>query len=146
MRIRLTRVLLLAGAAGAVVLSSCGGGGGTVQADLAEFSIALDPVSISAGEVTFDTDNVGEFAHELVVVQSDLGATGLPVTADGGVDTSQVEIIGGIPQFDGGASDTLTVDLAASNYVVFCNIVFTPEGGDPVAHYANGMTASFVVE
>ena len=135
-----TRVALLVGLATVLALGSCGGGGGTVEVDLAEFTIALDSGSVSAWEVIFNVANTGEIPHEFVVVRSDLGATGLPATADGAVDASQVEFIGAIATFDGGASESVSLDLATGNYVLLCNLV------DPISHYANGMTTGFVVD
>ena len=53
-------------------------------------------------------------------------------------------MIGRTEILDPGA-ETLTLDLEAGSYALVCNIVFVPEGGDAIAHYAQGMTTAFTV-
>ena len=132
--------------AAALILAACGGGdgGGTTEVQLSEFSVSASPASLSAGEINFNTTNAGGFGHELVVVQSDLAPNALPTTAEGGVDLSQVTVVGSIASFDPGTM-SIILDLDEGNYVLFCNIVFAPPEGDPVLHYANGMSTGFTV-
>ena len=147
-KLRLFMFGVLASAA-ALVLAACGGDeGGTTEVQMGlpnEFEIAATPNSISAGEIIFNTTNAGEFPHEFVVVQTDLAPDALPTLADGGVDEGQVNVVGSIGTFDPGTM-SVTLDLEEGNYVLFCNIVFAPEEGDPVSHYAFGMTTGFTVE
>ena len=126
-------------------LAACGnGGGGTTEVQLTEFGMSASPGSLSAGEITFETTNDGDFPHELVVARTDLAPDALPTTSDGGVDESQITVIGRTEVFEPGAM-SLTLDLDEGNYVIFCNIVFVPGEGDAISHYANGMTAGFTV-
>ena len=47
--------------------------------------------------------------------------------------------------FELASGGTLEASTGAGEYVIFCNIVFVPEDGDPIAHYADGMTTGFTV-
>lgn len=132
--------------AAVLVVAACGnGGGGTTEVQLSEFAVSPSPGSLSAGEITFDATNAGEFPHELVVARSDLAPDALPTAEDGGVDESQVTVIGRIDVFDPGTM-SLALDLDEGAYVLYCNIVFVAEeGADPFSHYASGMTTGFTV-
>ena len=129
-----------------MVFAACGdSGGGDAEVELSEFAVSSSPGSLSAGEINFNTTNAGDFPHELVIARTDLAADALPTDADGGVDESQLDIIGGIQTFEGGATASVAFDLDEGGYVLFCNIVFVPDDGDTISHYANGMTAGFTV-
>lgn len=79
-----------------------GGGGTTVTATETEFHIALSTAKLSAGTVTFRVKNAGQITHAL--------------TVDGpGVDKSTSDI-------SPGDSATLTVNLEAGKYDVFCPV------------------------
>ncbi|MQC17787.1 MAG: hypothetical protein DWG80_01780 [Chloroflexi bacterium] len=108
----------------------------TVTATLSEFVIELGTSSAPAGEITFDAENTGTLAHELVIVRSDLASDALPL--DGAVvDESAIDVIGEIPEFAAGAKDSGTFKLEAGTYIVFCNVA---------GHYQGGMHAAFTVE
>lgn len=123
-----------------------GGGGTTVAVTLQEFAVAANPVSVPAGEVTFEATNSGpEDQHELVVMKTDLAPEALPTNADGSVNEEGegVEAIDEIPEFDVGGTQSLTLDLDAGSYVLICNI-YTAE--EQESHYQEGMRLSFTVE
>lgn len=131
-------VLALAGA-------SCGGGGGTVDVTLQEFSVATDPTSAEAGEMTFEATNDGpDDIHEFVVFRTDLSLTDLPTDENGAVDEAGegLELIGEIEDIEVGETDSVTLNLDAGNYVLICNIW---DEDEQEAHYQEGMRTSFTV-
>ncbi|MEX1253457.1 MAG: hypothetical protein WEE64_03870 [Dehalococcoidia bacterium] len=139
-------------AAGEATATEPAGGtpsGSAVDISLAEFSVTADPTSASAGSVTFSIKNVGGEPHELVVIKTDLEPAKLPVTDDGGVDEAQVEVIGEAEEDELPAPDgqtELTLDLEAGSYALICNLVEEEhEGGEMMAHYAEGMHTAFEV-
>jgi uncharacterized cupredoxin-like copper-binding protein len=67
-----------------------------------EFKIKLDPSSISAGRVSFEVGNDGKLPHDFVI--------------EGNGVKEQT------PTLDAGQSKTLTVDLEAGTYDVYCSI------------------------
>jgi uncharacterized cupredoxin-like copper-binding protein len=67
-----------------------------------EFKIKLDPSSISAGRVSFDVSNDGKIPHDFVI--------------EGNGVKEQT------PTLEAGQSKTLTVDLKAGTYDVYCSI------------------------
>lgn len=120
----------------------------TVEVTLAEWSVSVDTATVPAGEVTFTATNNGpDDAHEVVIVKTDLAPADLPADETGKVDEEGegITFIGEIEEIPVGESDSATFDLAAGNYVLFCNIVDTAH--DPVeAHYVLGMRLAFTVE
>jgi uncharacterized cupredoxin-like copper-binding protein len=127
-------------------MPACGGGGETVDVTLQEFAVGVDPASVSAGEVTFSVTNDGpDDVHEFVVIQTDLGPTELPTDENGAVEETGegMEVIDEIEDMEVGASEDLTVDLDAGNYVLICNIW---DEDEQESHYQEGMRAAFTVE
>lgn len=127
----------------ALVAAACGGGeeaaggGSTVNVKLNDFSIAPDVSSVGAGSVTFVAENAGPSEHELVVLETDLAPDALPV--EGGAveeEASGIEAIGEIEEFEAGAQESATFDLAAGHYVLICNIP---------GHFGKGMAVAFEV-
>lgn len=115
-----------------------------VHVALNEWSVAPEEQSVEAGTVLFEAINEGEDAHELVIVQSD-DADSLPLDEDGIVDEAGLAegaFIGEIEAFPAGEECRGTFELAAGNYVLFCNIY---EASEDENHYANGMVAEFTV-
>jgi uncharacterized cupredoxin-like copper-binding protein len=115
------------------------GTGTPVGAAEKDFSIELDTASTEAGSTTFDVDNAGPSTHEFVVFATDLDPASLPVGDDGNVDEEGegVTHIDEIEDIGSGCSASLTVDLAAGNYVLICNLP---------GHYAAGMHAPLKVK
>lgn len=122
------------------LLPGSAGADSSAAVSLAEFSVASTPATVEAGEVTFTVDNAGGFGHELLVIRTDLDPGALPAT-DGEADESQLEVVGRIDTFAAGESRELTVDLAAGNYALICNIAFPGSTG----HYGRGMFTTFTV-
>jgi uncharacterized cupredoxin-like copper-binding protein len=153
----------------AVVLPACGGDDGdtagtaettpaasdtategtTVAVTLQEFAVAADPASVPSGSITFDVTNTGpDDVHEFVIIQTDLGATELPVDDDGAVleDGEGMTVVDEIEDVAVDDTETLTVDLDAGAYVLICNILQEEPDGTLEAHYAEGMRTGFTVE
>lgn len=129
----------------AFAAASCGGGGGTVDVTLQEFSVATDPTSADAGEMTFEATNDGpDDTHEFVVFQTDLSLTDLPTDENGAVDETGegLELIGEIEDIEVGETDSVTLNLDAGNYVLVCNIW---DEDEQEAHYQEGMRTGFTV-
>ncbi len=129
-----------------VTLGACGGGGGgTVGVTLQEFSIATDSTTIEAGEVVFEATNDGpNDVHEFVVFRTDLDPAELPTDENGAVvETGEgIELIGEIEDIAVGDTPSVTLELAAGNYVFICNIWDETE---QEAHYQEGMRTTFTV-
>jgi uncharacterized cupredoxin-like copper-binding protein len=119
-----------------VVSVGCGGDDGDVSVTLADFTVTADPTSAPSGDVTFDVTNDAEQTHEFVVVQTDLAPDALPTDEDGNVDEEGEGItpIDEVEDVEGGSSQSLTVNLDAGSYVLFCNLP---------GHYQQGMHTSF---
>lgn len=129
----------------AFAAASCGGGGGTVDVTLQEFSVATDPTSAEAGEMTFEATNDGpDDIHEFVVFRTDLSLTDLPTDENGAVDEAGegLELIGEIEDIEVGETDSVTLNLDAGNYVLVCNIW---DEDEQEAHYQEGMRTGFTV-
>lgn len=128
--------------------SSPGGGGTTVNVTLQEWAVVPAQATAPAGTVTFNATNNGPAdPHELVVFKTDLGHRALPTREDGGVDEEGegVELIGEIEEFEVGASESGTWELAAGKYVLICNLV-EEEEGELESHYGLGMSVEFTVQ
>ena len=139
------RIHLFAGTAMlALTLAACGDDatvtdGTTVAVELSDYVISTSPASAAAGTVTFELENTANQVHEFVVVATSLGADELPVGDDGDVDeegATDIEVVDEVEDVEGGGTATLTVDLDAGNYVLFCNLP---------GHYAQGMATGFQV-
>jgi uncharacterized cupredoxin-like copper-binding protein len=123
--------------------AACGGSDeGTVDTTLKDFSITVDPTSEPAGEVTFDITNEGPSQHEFVVFKTDLAPDQLPMTEDeNGVpivdeEGEGIEPVDEVEDINADSTATLTVNLAAGNYVLICNLP---------SHYQQGMHTPFTV-
>jgi hypothetical protein len=139
---------LLALVVACVALVGCGDDdGASVDVTLSEFIVEPDPTTEDAGEIEFVGDNQGGEIHELVVVRAD-GADALPTDDDGAVDEAQLEegaLIGEIEDIEAGSSKSVSLDLEAGSYVLFCNIT-EEEDGEVESHFAEGMHADFQVD
>ena len=137
-------------AAGATACSDDNDGGATnvarsleVNLDLFEYQIVPDLDAVAAGSVAFNASNVGDAAHELVIIRTDLAPDALPVGEDGAVDESGegVAVIGRIGEFAAQSDASITVDLETGSYVLICNIV----EGDALSYYQEGMYRAFTI-
>jgi uncharacterized cupredoxin-like copper-binding protein len=128
-----------------VLATGCGASGSTVKVTLGEWSVQRDKAEVPAGSIVFDVSNSGpDDTHEFVVIKTDLDAGALPTDDTGAVDEAGggMTVEGEIEEIAVGASDTLTLDLAAGSYVLLCNI-YTAEENE--AHYQQGMRIDFTV-
>ena len=121
--------------------------GAAIEVRLLEFTVAADPQSASAGDVTFNASNIGEDTHELVVIRTDLAADALPTAEDGSVDEAGegIEIVGEIEDLAATAEGSATFTLEAGNYVLICNVVEEEDDGTVESHYNEGMHTTFIV-
>ena len=122
-----------------------GGTATTVAVTLQEWSVLPASDSAPAGSITFQVTNTGpEDVHEFVVLKTDLDPGALPVDANGAVteEGEGIEVVDEIEDLAVGASQELTVTLAAGKYVLLCNIYSDTE---KEAHYKMGMRTAFTV-
>lgn len=131
---------------GVLISAACGGGApASTDVEISEFSLTVTPVSVTEGGVEFTVTNAGAFPHQFVVIRTNLAPDALPTTAEGGVDESQVDVVGRIDTFDPGTTRLVKLDMPKANYVLICNIISAPADGDVISHYANGMATRFTV-
>ena len=122
------------------------GGGTTVDVTLQEFAVVPAASSAPAGDVTFDVTNEGpDDVHEFVVFKTDLAPDALPTNEDGSVDEEGegVELQDEIEDIAVGDTQSVTINLAAGNYALICNIY---DEAEQEAHYQEGMRVAFTVE
>jgi hypothetical protein len=122
-----------------------GGDATSVNVTLQEWSVSPDVASASAGPIEFTIENTGpENEHEFVVLRTDLDPGALPTGDDGTVDESGegIEVVDEVEEIAVGDTGTLTLDLAAGNYVLICNLV---DEETEEAHYGLGMRTAFTV-
>ncbi len=119
----------------------------TIAVALDEWSVTPDPGSSRAGSINFAADNVGEDGHELVIVEGD-DPEALPLDDEGAVDEAALaegSFIGEIEVFPPGETCDGVFELAAGDYVLFCNIVEV-EDGEVENHFELGMRTVFTAE
>jgi hypothetical protein len=117
----------------------------TVAVELKEWTVLPARADVPAGTVTFEADNTGKEAHELVVVRADDPAA-LPLAGDGTVDEEKLPegaFVGEVEAFPAGQRCSGTFELPAGRYALFCNLLVTAADGSKENHYANGMRAAF---
>jgi len=151
---RRTRGVAAAGllVAAALTFAACGGdddeeeadpGGGTPVAatlggDAGEYAITVDPTSAPAGDITFGIVNEGELEHEFEVFSGTVDPASVPIEEDrANFEGLDVEEIDEVEDLAGGDEAQLTVDLAAAEYLLVCNLP---------GHFAQGMYTTFTVE
>jgi uncharacterized cupredoxin-like copper-binding protein len=122
---------------GSATTTTPAAGGETVTIEMGEFYYKPDAVETKAGTVTIDAPNAGSAPHELVLAKTDDDPAKLPTSSDGSVDEEALDVPGEISEVAGGADGTVTLDLDAGNYVMFCNLP---------GHYASGMYGSLTVK
>jgi uncharacterized cupredoxin-like copper-binding protein len=125
----------------ALLLAACSGATAAppavVDVQLKTYSVTPNPATAKAGEVTFNVTNAAtDQQHEFVVVKSDLAADQLPVGSDSTVSADAVTVVDKVTGLDAGKTGTLTVNLAAGQYVLICN---------RPGHYQAGMHTGFTV-
>jgi uncharacterized cupredoxin-like copper-binding protein len=121
-----------------VLLALLGGCGATapVHVELSDYAIKLTSSTLKAGDVTLAIRNTGAATHELVVVQTDLGFSQLPVASDGNADENDLKGMGEVENIEAGMADNIKLNLPPGHYMLLCNLP---------GHFADGMHAEFVV-
>jgi uncharacterized cupredoxin-like copper-binding protein len=129
--------LLLTACSAATAAPPTAAGPAAVTVELKTYSVTPNPATARAGEVTFNvTNGATDHQHEFVVIQSDLAPHKLPVGSDSTVEEDAVTVVDELAEMDPGKTGTLTVNLAAGQYVLICN---------RPGHYQAGMHTSFTV-
>ena len=106
---------------------------------LEDFKVREDAAVVPAGTVRFRIVNQGPTTHELNVIRTARAPDKLPLQRDGltvNEDAPGLDHLDEAEGLDIGDRRTLVLQLAAGNYVLYCNI----EG-----HYLGGMHAAFTV-
>jgi uncharacterized cupredoxin-like copper-binding protein len=113
--------------------------GTPVNVLLEDFKVRQDAAVVPAGTVSFRILNQGPTTHELIVVRTNRASDKLPLQSDGltvNEDAPGIDLLDEVEGLDIDDRQTLVLDLAAGNYVMYCNL----EG-----HYLGGMHAAFTV-
>jgi uncharacterized cupredoxin-like copper-binding protein len=113
--------------------------GTPVNVLLEDFKVRQDAAVVPAGTVSFRIRNQGPTTHEFIVVRTDRAPDKLPLQRDGltvNEEAPGIELIDEAEGLDIDDRQTLVLDLAAGNYVFYCNL----EG-----HYLGGMHAALTV-
>jgi uncharacterized cupredoxin-like copper-binding protein len=113
--------------------------GTPVDVLLEDFKVRQDPAVVPAGTVSFRIRNQGPTTHEVIVVRTDRAPDKLPLQRDGltvNEDAPGIDLLDEVEGLDIDDRQTLVLDLAAGNYVLYCNL----EG-----HYLGGMHEALTV-
>jgi uncharacterized cupredoxin-like copper-binding protein len=113
--------------------------GTPVNVLLEDFKVERDAAVVPAGTVSFRIRNQGPTTHEFIVVRTDRASEKLPLQRDGltvNEEAPGVELVDDAEGLDIDDRQSLVLDLAAGNYVLYCNL----EG-----HYLGGMHAALTV-
>jgi uncharacterized cupredoxin-like copper-binding protein len=113
--------------------------GTPVNVRLEDFKVQRDAAVVPAGTVSLRILNQGPTSHQLIVVRTDRAPDKLPLQRDGltvNEEAPGIELVDEVGGLDIDDRQTLVLDLAAGNYVMYCNL----EG-----HYLGGMHATLTV-
>jgi uncharacterized cupredoxin-like copper-binding protein len=113
--------------------------GTPVNVLLEDFEVRRDAAVVPAGTVSLRILNQGPTTHEFIVVRTDRASDRLPLQRDGltvNEDAPGIDLVDEAEDLDIDDRQTLVLDLAAGNYVMYCNL----EG-----HYLGGMHAALTV-
>ena len=120
---------------------ACGGdeenAANQLTANLSEWKIELDKTTLPAGKTKIAAKNNGTMEHELVIIKTGTPPDQLPKTATQVDESKAGQTIDEIKEFKAGRTESKTVDLAAGNYVLICNIA---------GHYLSGMYIKLTVQ
>ena len=114
-------------------------GAAPVKVELSEWAIKA-PQVYKAGLLSFDLKNIGEFAHDFVVVEG-ISYEDLPKLRAGAVEEASVKIAGRTKRFAAGEAGKLDVQLKPGGYVFYCSIIFGPTN-----HAEKGQVLSVTVQ
>jgi uncharacterized cupredoxin-like copper-binding protein len=110
-----------------------------VNVRLEDFRVRMDTAVVPAGTVSFRLLGQGPTTHEFIVVRTDRPPDKLPLQRDGltvNEEAPGVDLVDEAQGLDIDDRQTLVLDLAAGDYVLYCNL----EG-----HYLGGMYAALTV-
>ncbi|MEP6660427.1 MAG: hypothetical protein ABJD24_10970 [Acidimicrobiales bacterium] len=96
-----------------------------VDVRLRDFAIDTSKPTLNAGAVSFRVTNTGPETHELVLVETDLDPSELPLEADGitvDEDAPQLRKVTALEGIRLGQTRTVRVNLRPGHYVLFCNL------------------------
>jgi uncharacterized cupredoxin-like copper-binding protein len=113
--------------------------GTPVDVLLDDFDVEHDAAAVPAGTVSFRILNQGPTSHELIVIRTDRDPDKLPLQRDGltvDEEAPGIDFLDEVEGLDIDDRQTLVLDLARGNYVLYCNL----EG-----HYLGGMHAALTV-
>lgn len=99
---------------------------------MAAMGITLTPITVTAGDVTFNVTNASTLMpHEMVVIPIATADTVPPYDATAmEVDEAAAGALGEVPELAPGATGAVTLNLPAGTYILVCNVP---------GHYAAGM-------
>ncbi len=91
---------------------------------LATMGITVDPITVPAGDVTFEVTNDSKtMIHEMILSPLPADGKPLPYLADENrADEDASGHLGEVAELDPGAKGALTVTLTPGTYIVYCNI------------------------
>ena len=92
---------------------------------LQDFKVQRDAAVVPAGTVSFHIRNQGPTTHEFIVVRTDRAPDKLPLQRDGltvNEDAPSIHPVEEVEGLDIDDRETLNLDLAAGQYVMFCNL------------------------
>ena len=108
----------------------------STDSSIAHMRIVIDNATLKPGRITLHANNQSKaLEHEIVIARDNGGALPFDATKNRVVE-SRVHSLGEIANLKPGQSDSLTLNLKAGTYMLFCN-----EPG----HYNDGMYAKLVV-
>ena len=113
--------------------------GTPVNVLLEDFKVEQDAAVVPAGAVSFRIRNQGPTSHEYIVVRTDRAPDKLPLQRDGLTVNEEgpgIDLVDEAQALDIDDRQTLVLDLAPGQYVMYCNF----EG-----HYLGGMHAALTV-
>ena len=110
----------------------------TAMMKTALMGVKLDQTSVAAGTVTFAvTNDSKDIIHEMILSPLQAGSTELPYLPDEyRIDEEKAEHLGEVSELDPGKTGSLTVDLKAGTYIIYCNIP---------GHFFDGMWTTLTV-
>lgn len=98
-----------------------------------KYMMMASPASMAAGKITFVVTNTGKKKHEMVVLKTKVAGGKLPIGSDNKVSEATTA---GEVEVEAGATESVTLTLAAGSYQLVCNLA---------GHYKKGMWATFTV-
>lgn len=101
---------------------------------LDEWHVVAGATRVPAGTLTIVATNVGEVAHDLVIVRTEAAPSELPVAGDR-VDETAITLAGRFQEFKSGDKEK-HFQLEAGHYLLICNL---PK------HYQRGMVTELTV-